>query len=437
MGQILLTAMMGGLGGLAAWGLLEPMAPVSFYDPGWEQWQQWYSFLLGGFIGLALGGTLGWLQGSKTHVLRGLGLGLILGALGGAIGMQIGGGLATALFGGALSNPGMQATDIPARVLFFGLFGAMVGAAAGATTRSPRQAVLGMIGGAIGGAAGGLCFDVLSYSTQSLSAMIKGGDEVGIVGRAVTSLVIGGAIGLFLSIIRQAAKSAWVRLHLGRNEGREWVVDTAQTFIGRDERAHIPLMGDPNVTPMHACIVRQGATYLIADGGSAIGTYLNGQRVSQAPLFHGAQIQIGPYLLEFQLREGAARRAAEQLRGAPSQVRPVQTSQPVPSVPLQQTQVVAPVQSSMSLVILSGPMAGQRFPVSGPMEVGREGSGIAIGYDAQASRRHAQVRPAAFGLELVDLGSTNGTYVNDQRVTTATIKPGDIVRIGGTSFRVE
>ncbi|HMS54806.1 MAG TPA: FHA domain-containing protein [Fimbriimonadaceae bacterium] len=436
MGQILLTALMGGLGGLAAWGLLEPMAPVSFYDPGWEQWQQWYSFLLGGFIGLALGGTLGWLQGSKTHVFRGMGLGLILGAVGGAIGIQLGGGIAAALFGGSLAEAGMQASDIPARIIFFGIFGALVGAAAGATTRSPRQALLGLIGGAIGGGVGGACFDVLSYATQGLSLAIKEGDEVGIVGRAVTSLVIGGAIGLFLSIIRQAAKAAWVRLSLGRNEGKDWVIDTAQTFIGRDERAHIPLMGDPNVIPMHACIVRQGATYLIADGGSPVGTFLNGQRISQAPLFHGAQIQIGPYVLEFQLRDGAARRAAEQLRGVPAQMAQAPRPQSVQPMPTPQpTQVVAP--ASTSLVVLSGPLAGQRFPVSTAVEIGREAPGIALSYDAQASRRHAQVRPAAFGLEVVDLGSTNGTFVNDQRVTTATIKPGDIVRIGGTSFRVE
>jgi pSer/pThr/pTyr-binding forkhead associated (FHA) protein len=38
---------------------------------------------------------------------------------------------------------------------------------------------------------------------------------------------------------------------------------------------------------------------------------------------------------------------------------------------------------------------------------------------------------------LADLGSTNGTYVNGQRVLSATLKPGDLVRIGATTFRVE
>jgi pSer/pThr/pTyr-binding forkhead associated (FHA) protein len=33
---------------------------------------------------------------------------------------------------------------------------------------------------------------------------------------------------------------------------------------------------------------------------------------------------------------------------------------------------------------------------------------------------------------LLDIASTNGTYVNGQRVTESTLRPGDLVRIGGT-----
>jgi diguanylate cyclase (GGDEF)-like protein len=51
------------------------------------------------------------------------------------------------------------------------------------------------------------------------------------------------------------------------------------------------------------------------------------------------------------------------------------------------------------------------------------------------SRRHARIQPAADGYYVVDLGSTNGTFVNNQRVTKARLRPGDAVRIGSCTFR--
>jgi pSer/pThr/pTyr-binding forkhead associated (FHA) protein len=54
-----------------------------------------------------------------------------------------------------------------------------------------------------------------------------------------------------------------------------------------------------------------------------------------------------------------------------------------------------------------------------------------------ASRRHASFALDAGGLTLTDLGSTNGTLVNGQKVSKASLKIGDIIQIGTTQFRVE
>ena len=53
------------------------------------------------------------------------------------------------------------------------------------------------------------------------------------------------------------------------------------------------------------------------------------------------------------------------------------------------------------------------------------------------SRLHCRLSAGAAELEVVDLDSTNGTFVNGQRVQGATLKPGDTVTIGSNSFRVE
>ena len=58
--------------------------------------------------------------------------------------------------------------------------------------------------------------------------------------------------------------------------------------------------------------------------------------------------------------------------------------------------------------------------------------------DDFASGRHALFDPRRDGVWVEDLGSTNGTFVNGVRLTSARrLTPGDIVRIGETDFRYE
>jgi HD-GYP domain-containing protein (c-di-GMP phosphodiesterase class II) len=52
--------------------------------------------------------------------------------------------------------------------------------------------------------------------------------------------------------------------------------------------------------------------------------------------------------------------------------------------------------------------------------------------DESVSRRHCSVLARETGCVVNDLQSANGTFVNDRRVTTSDLKPGDIVRIGAT-----
>jgi pSer/pThr/pTyr-binding forkhead associated (FHA) protein len=49
---------------------------------------------------------------------------------------------------------------------------------------------------------------------------------------------------------------------------------------------------------------------------------------------------------------------------------------------------------------------------------------------AMVSRLHCRLSAGAAQLEVVDLGSTNGTFVNGQRVATASLKEGDKLGVG-------
>ena len=57
--------------------------------------------------------------------------------------------------------------------------------------------------------------------------------------------------------------------------------------------------------------------------------------------------------------------------------------------------------------------------------------------DPKASREHCAIRPAPDGFTLADLGSTNGTLVNNARVTTRDLRDGDTITIGSTAIRFE
>lgn len=88
------------------------------------------------------------------------------------------------------------------------------------------------------------------------------------------------------------------------------------------------------------------------------------------------------------------------------------------------------------LLVLSGPELGRSVELDNqPLEIGRDPEcGIALTSDG-VSRKHARVQ-LIFALYFVtDLDSTNGTFVNDERVNMAQLKDGDQIRIGETVLK--
>ncbi len=80
---------------------------------------------------------------------------------------------------------------------------------------------------------------------------------------------------------------------------------------------------------------------------------------------------------------------------------------------------------------------GDRFPLRPVTSLGRDLSNTIVLPDPAVSAEHAllALRDGHWWLE--DLGSTNGTYLNDVRLTQPTlVVPGDVIRIGHTRFRL-
>src|SRR5271154_4971074 len=53
------------------------------------------------------------------------------------------------------------------------------------------------------------------------------------------------------------------------------------------------------------------------------------------------------------------------------------------------------------------------------------------------SRRHCEVKVTEHGLEVQDLGSSNGTFLNGHRIDRALVRPGDVVQVGGIAIRID
>ncbi|MGH1493848.1 MAG: FHA domain-containing protein [Acidimicrobiales bacterium] len=98
----------------------------------------------------------------------------------------------------------------------------------------------------------------------------------------------------------------------------------------------------------------------------------------------------------------------------------------------QSRDVLPPSAGPVSLVILEPPTDGRQFTVVGEMTIGRAAGCQITLDDTYISQLHARVSNADSGVVIEDLGSTNGTYLNRQRVTTPVYgEAGDQIQVGG------
>lgn len=82
--------------------------------------------------------------------------------------------------------------------------------------------------------------------------------------------------------------------------------------------------------------------------------------------------------------------------------------------------------------------AGRTFDLGGELTIGRSpGCGVPTTYDAYSSTVHARVYRRGDQVWIEDVGSTNGTYVNSEKIARPTkLTRGDLVQVGATVFEV-
>ena len=185
----------------------------------------------------------------------------------------------------------------------------------------------------------------------------------------------------------------------GAEIGRRYAI-SSDTALGR-EGADVTIL-DPEASRCHAKIHVTALGLELEDLESRNGTLLNGKRLSgPARLSDHDEITIGRTVMGVRLLT-------------------------------QETLVSAP-----ALVIMDGALAGNRVSVREELVLGRERADIVLA-DPEVSRAHATVRPIGRLLELRDLDSANGTYVDGVLIDgPRRLVGGELLRIGNTTISVD
>ena len=86
------------------------------------------------------------------------------------------------------------------------------------------------------------------------------------------------------------------------------------------------------------------------------------------------------------------------------------------------------------VIVIAGPNVGKMFPVDGEHDIGRGGDASIVLTDTEISRRHALLRVEGSSVVVLDLDSTNGTFVNGTKVSRQVLQDGDKIQVGTTTI---
>src|SRR5258706_7281006 len=234
-------------------------------------------------------------------------------------------------------------------------------------------------------------------------------------------------------------------------DGREYAIAGASLVFGRDATCDV-VVGGKDVSRRHAEIVQTPKGYLIVDS-STNGTFVNEVRVEGQRLLARADvIRCGDENFRFYADVTSPANpnpgpAASTPPVVPPPTNPSSSpATPTPAVPpagagerLKQTMHGAPAAVLANFVVRSGSLKGQRLVVRTPVaNIGRADYNDLLIPDESVSTSHAKLQRREGVWVLVDLDSTNGTFVDGERVKGETpISPGVTVRFGDISLVFE
>ncbi len=164
-----------------------------------------------------------------------------------------------------------------------------------------------------------------------------------------------------------------------RESGRSLAAGPAY-LVGRDPEADI-VIDDARVSWRHAVLRLEDGRWVLADNGSTNGSYAEGRRADRIEIDGDCLVRLG---------------------------------------------------DAADGPLLSCTVSG----AAGTLRIGRSPDNDIVVSDLSVSSHHAELHTVAGAYRIVDLGSHNGTFVNEQRVTVVQLSEGDTVGLGDSTFRL-
>ena len=354
--------------------------------------------LIGGSTGFFLNAWGPFRDGAWHRLARAATWGVPAAAIGGALGLVLGERVIGLFQGGLLG-----------RACSWAVLGLGIGLGQGLADRSRQRLVFGLLGGGLGGFVGGYCFEALRVALGNRTEM----------GQALGIVILGAGLGLFLALVEQALRRAWVQVQNGRQEGRTYLLAHRRCRLGLDERAEVGIFGDPGVARQHAEIEATSRGLHVPPPGPP------GLVPAQRQARHGNRAAPGR----------RSDRAGPDGAGVSTEVR-------------QNHRGKTTGQERWVLEVVRGRDVGKRYVV-GPGEslLGNAlagASGFDLADQEPSSPRRMAARQASLTatgdvLEIRDLESPGGTFVNRQRLLSGqarALQPGDLIQLGGVQLQV-
>lgn len=196
-----------------------------------------------------------------------------------------------------------------------------------------------------------------------------------------------------------------------------------ETLVGSSSECQI-MLAAPGITARHCSLLARGEQVLVRTADPSAVVVLNGKQISaDAPLKAGDLLLFG--------KVGCRVVASEKVAAAP-------VRRPAASNAADEENGRTRVRAALPKFVMrgvSGPTFGKTFGVVGTLTLGRSNEcDVSIPTD-EISRHHAKLQVVPDGVIVEDLGSANGTFVNNQRVHGGTLmKAGDELRLDTVRF---
>lgn len=222
---------------------------------------------------------------------------------------------------------------------------------------------------------------------------------------------------------------AWLLVLSGDQAGRKYLLKDDLTTIGRGTKNDI-VISDPKTSRQHINLIQDGGMFWAVDAGSANGFYVNEGQTQKSQLHHNDIITIGLVRMAFQLADPPADAAPNLANRSTTLV-----ESPSGSYAASQNQTTAAGGIQVPQVADESRLEKIDLREQQQIYFGRDPNLNQITLDnPQISRRHLQITHVGEVFSATDLGSTNGTFVNGQLISTVQLNDGDIITVGPYRF---